>query len=272
MIRSDFHIHTTFADGKNTPEEMVLSAIDKGLRVIGFSEHSETPLDPSGGMKLGLEREYIAEIKRLREKYADKIRILCGIEADYDTDFLRDEYDYIIGSVHYLTVSGELYMLDYSPAETMRCINNAFGGDPLLYAKAYYEKLSGICEKTGADIVGHIDIITKFCERGVTLPSDSDQYLSSVKNAVSDIIKANGKIAFEINTGAIARGHRTRPYPSADVLSIIKNSGASVVINSDSHKADGIVSNFDIATELAASKGIKNGGFFLRGKEYIEQF
>lgn len=272
MIRSDFHIHTTFADGKNTAEETVLSAIEKGLTVVGISEHSETPFDPSGGMKLGLEREYIAEIKRLREKYADKIRILCGIEADFDTDFLRDEYDYIIGSVHYLTVGGELYMLDYSPAETMRCINDAFGGDPLLYAKAYYEKLSGVCEKTGADIVGHIDIITKFCERGIELHTDSAEYLSYVKNAVSDIIRANEKIAFEINTGAIARGHRTRPYPTADVLSIIKNSGANVVINSDSHTADGIVSNFDMAKELAASQGIKNGGFFLQSKEYIEQF
>ena len=29
MIRSNFHTHTTYCDGKNTAEEMVLAAIDK---------------------------------------------------------------------------------------------------------------------------------------------------------------------------------------------------------------------------------------------------
>ena len=33
----DLHMHTTFCDGKNTPEEMVLSAIDKGLETTLLS-------------------------------------------------------------------------------------------------------------------------------------------------------------------------------------------------------------------------------------------
>ena len=39
MIFEDFHTHTTFCDGKNTPEEMVLAAIEKGMPRIGFSGH-----------------------------------------------------------------------------------------------------------------------------------------------------------------------------------------------------------------------------------------
>jgi len=35
----DYHMHTTLSDGQNTHEEMVLSAIDKGLEEIGFSDH-----------------------------------------------------------------------------------------------------------------------------------------------------------------------------------------------------------------------------------------
>ena len=31
----DLHVHTTFSDGKNTPEEMILAALDKGLETIG---------------------------------------------------------------------------------------------------------------------------------------------------------------------------------------------------------------------------------------------
>ncbi|MBO5371040.1 MAG: PHP domain-containing protein, partial [Clostridia bacterium] len=39
MILEDLHTHTTYCDGKDSPEDMVKTAIEKGLRVIGFSGH-----------------------------------------------------------------------------------------------------------------------------------------------------------------------------------------------------------------------------------------
>jgi len=39
---SNYHTHSTFCDGKNTPEEIVLAAIDKGFDVIGLSGHGHT--------------------------------------------------------------------------------------------------------------------------------------------------------------------------------------------------------------------------------------
>ena len=42
MILTDLHVHTNYCDGKNTPEEMVLAAIEKGMECIGFSVHSYT--------------------------------------------------------------------------------------------------------------------------------------------------------------------------------------------------------------------------------------
>ena len=39
LIQSaDFHVHTTFCDGKNTAEEMVLAAIEAGFSVMGFPD------------------------------------------------------------------------------------------------------------------------------------------------------------------------------------------------------------------------------------------
>ena len=42
---ANFHTHTVFSDGKNTPEEVVLGALEKGFRGIGFSDHGYTPYD-----------------------------------------------------------------------------------------------------------------------------------------------------------------------------------------------------------------------------------
>ena len=47
MIRTDLHVHTTYCDGKNTPEEVVLSAIEKGVERLGFSGHAYTSFDES---------------------------------------------------------------------------------------------------------------------------------------------------------------------------------------------------------------------------------
>ena len=38
--KQNLHIHTTYAGGKDTPEEMVCEAIARGVDSIGFSEHS----------------------------------------------------------------------------------------------------------------------------------------------------------------------------------------------------------------------------------------
>ena len=42
MTTKDLHMHTVYCDGHDTPEDMVLSAIDKGLDTVGISAHSYT--------------------------------------------------------------------------------------------------------------------------------------------------------------------------------------------------------------------------------------
>ncbi|HBE40795.1 MAG TPA: histidinol phosphate phosphatase, partial [Bacteroidales bacterium] len=37
--RTDYHIHTTFSDGKALPEEYIAPAIAAGISELGFSEH-----------------------------------------------------------------------------------------------------------------------------------------------------------------------------------------------------------------------------------------
>lgn len=38
--KQNLHIHTTYADGKDKPEDMVIEAVCRGFDSIGFSEHS----------------------------------------------------------------------------------------------------------------------------------------------------------------------------------------------------------------------------------------
>ena len=45
MTKANYHTHTTWCDGKDTPEAVVAAAIDKGFSAIGFSSHSMLPED-----------------------------------------------------------------------------------------------------------------------------------------------------------------------------------------------------------------------------------
>ena len=66
----NLHIHTTYCDGKDTIEEMILTACEKGFRSIGFSSHSFMYDSLLSQQKL---EDYKQEIATLKKKYADKI-------------------------------------------------------------------------------------------------------------------------------------------------------------------------------------------------------
>ena len=118
---SNFHTHSTFCDGKNTPEEIVVAAIGKGFDAIGFSGHGYTPYSPGYCMKDT--DGYIAEVGRLKEKYKTEIKICLGAEEDAFYPVERDRFDYIIGSAHYFLVDNKYYPIDSSPDCLKKCLD-----------------------------------------------------------------------------------------------------------------------------------------------------
>ena len=117
---ANYHTHSTYCDGKNTLEEIVLYAIENGCPSIGFSGHGYTPFDLRYCMKET--EKYIEEVSRLKNKYNGKIEIYCGIEEDAFSYIKRDDYDYIIGSSHYIYKNGEYYPIDSSYERFKKCL------------------------------------------------------------------------------------------------------------------------------------------------------
>ena len=244
MMYSDLHTHTTFSDGKNTPEEMVLSAIEKGLKTIGISDHSVTAFDSSYCMKAEQISDYIKEIERLKEKYRDKIEVLCGIEQDLYSPKVDYKFDYIIGSVHYIKVQDNYVPVDLSAQVLKDAAEKYFGGDIFPLIEEYYRAVSTVAVETGADIIGHFDLITKFQEKMLLFDENDQRYIKAWKLAVDKLIKAD--IPFEINYGAISRGYRTTPYPAKNIRDYIIKKGGRFVYSSDSHNASTIASFKDL--------------------------
>lgn len=239
-IQANFHTHTTFCDGKSTPEEIVLAAIDLGFKAIGFSGHGYTPFDTRYCMKDT--DGYLAEIARLRERYRGRIRILAGVEEDALAPVDRGRFQYLIGSSHYLTVGGRHLPVD-SGMDCFRACLEACGGDILTLAETYYSSFCRYIRVRLPDIIGHFDLITKYDEVGEPLFRDHVAYNRLARHYAAEA--AGSGCVFEVNTGAISRGYRTTAYPSEDILYLLRREDARLILSSDSHRADTLNTHFE---------------------------
>lgn len=252
MILRDYHVHTNLCDGKDSPEEVVISAIEKGFTALGFSGHN-TLRDEYWCMSRENTEVYRKEVSRLKEKYRDKLEILCGIEQDYYSEPATG-YDYIIGSVHCLKATdGSLIALDDTAQILKDAIDKHFGGDSLALAKEYFQTVSDVADKTGADIVGHFDLILKFEDKTPMFDSSHPEYIKAAIAAIDKLSEKN--VLFEVNTGAMARGYRKVPYPEAHLLRYIREKGCDVVITGDCHDCRYLGDGFKEALALVKECG-----------------
>ncbi len=251
MIKENYHTHTYYCDGKNSPEEMVEKAIELNFNVLGFSGHGHTDKDESYCMSLKNTKKYLEDIAVLKEKYKDKLLILSGIEQDIISTDDVSSFDYVIGSSHYIFREKKFYPVDGSIEEFENLLKEVYNGSFIEFAKEYYENVSEVCDITKCQIIGHIDLISKNFER--LNIKETDEYLSLVEKAIKKLVKYN--VPFEINSGAIARGYRTTPYPSENILKMIKNYGGKIIFSSDCHNKDYLNCYFDEAEKLAKKVG-----------------
>ncbi len=251
----NLHTHTTYCDGKDTPEQMIAKAMDRGHFSVGFSGHSYMHYAPEHSMSLDGTEEYKREIRALAEKYRGRIEVFCGLEFDMFSEIDLTGYDYLIGSVHYFVFGKEYVGFDRSGDVVKGIIDTYFGGNGIEYAKEYYRLLSKLPEYGKFDIIGHFDLITKHADNVKFFDADSKQY----RNAAIEAAEAlQGKIPFfEVNTGAIARGYRKTPYPAPFIVKELKRLGFGAVVSSDCHNGDFLDCSFDNAAELLRECGFK---------------
>ena len=86
MIIADCHMHSEFSADSSAPmEAMIMSAIDKGLKTICFTEHMDYDYLPQPGEPETLDftvdmQAYTNRLMQLKDMYANRIEVLYGIE------------------------------------------------------------------------------------------------------------------------------------------------------------------------------------------------
>ena len=253
--KSNLHTHSTFCDGRNSIEEMILAAIDAGFTSLGFSGHAPTQF-PDDDCQITDIDGYFNELETMKRKYTGRITIFKGLELESRVlggkrPVIDPRCDYTIGSDHLFWTPEGPFSVDYTPEEWNNALKVLKDVEKLM--ECYYEELVSFAQEVPFDIIGHVDLYTKFNEGGRFF-DENDPTLRKLALHYIDKLAATGKI-FEINTGAIGKEYRSTPYPAPFILKRLYQLKAPVIISSDSHNVRTISCYFDQAEKLLKDIG-----------------
>lgn len=254
-LECSVHCHTSLSDGAHTPAEMAKAAFESGIKVLGLSDHSYMP-----DAKFCLSKEnttrYRKEIAVLKEEYAGKMTILCGLEWDQQSEGDISAWDYTIGSVHRIVgpKTGKNYGVDSTKEELHQCLQE-FDGDGIAMAKKYYEAVVEVANKAPT-VLGHFDLLKKLNGNGEFFDESDLRYRALAMEALKC---AFSKVqVLEINTGGLARGYRDEFYPAPFLLEQWRELGGKVIITADAHNSNGLLFAYEQAAEFAKAAGFKH--------------
>jgi histidinol-phosphatase (PHP family) len=256
LFPADYHMHTPLCHhATGEPVDLAAHAVSIGLDEIGFSDHNPMRVDnyDEWRMNLGQLGNYIEAVDQARKSWP-QLSIKLAMEVDYlpgEEDWIRElrgmhEWDYFIGSVHYV----DRWAIDnpYDLSEWDR-------RDTYEIWAVYFERLTMAAESGLFEIIGHADLCKKFAR----YPSQDCSHLYRKFLAAA----AGTGTAIELNTAGLRKDCR-EIYPSLKILLLAKEAGVPITFGSDAHAPGEVGADFAAAVDLARQAGFTHALRFSR--------
>lgn len=248
---------------KNSLEEVVQAYIAAGYRWVGITEHMPPLNDhmryPDEAdakiTALALQEQftrYFTEVRRLQQKYADRIRLYCAFETETyhgSASFVRKlieatRPDYIVGSVHHvggigIDVSQELYEQARAKAGSLEH----------LYCE-YFDQQLAMMHELKPSVIGHFDLIRIF-DSNYTDTLELPAVWSRVERNLAYIAEQGFILDFNLRGFDKA----IEQYPSLPVLKLALQSGIAVVPGDDSHGVNSVGRNYERGIDVLKALG-----------------
>lgn len=217
---ANYHSHTPLCHhAVGEPRQYVETAIKRGLKILGFSDH--VPQPGASGMALGRMRMlpeqtdgYVKEVLSLKKEYEKDIEILLGFETEY----FRYNFQKLCRHLSQYPVDYMILGQHFVPNEE----HGVYIGDRRQapgFEDAYAELCCEAMETGLFSVLAHPDVINIAPEKDVAL-------LPVFKTA------ARLDIPVELNLLGLAED---RCYPRKNVFESVKEAGCKVILGCDAH-------------------------------------
>ena len=253
---ADYHTHTPLCHhAEGWPVDLARVAVKRGLGELGFADHNPMP-KPFDDWRMLIEElpQYLDAVAQSRAEFP-QLKIKLGLECDFiagQEHWIEElagmaEWDFLIGSVHYLPEGWEVDHPKYLSRHNYAAAPEIWES----YWRAYVA-----CIRSGLfDFVAHPDLPKKF---GVSPAGELRRYYEPAIAALAET-----GMAYEINTAGL-RKECAEQYPAAQFIHLARQAGVPVLINSDAHRPDEVGAGFELALGLARDAGYTETARFQR--------
>lgn len=248
MLPADYHMHTPLCrHAVGEPVEYAAHAIAMGLSEIGMSDHNPMEKDDFDEWRMRIDQldEYVEKVLKAKREFP-QLQIKLSLEVDYIPgyeEWIRDltnrhPWDYLIGSVHYVSESWDL--------DNPQKLSEWKKRDAFEVWTTYFERLTMAAESRLFDIIGHADLCKKFC----FYPQENCAHLFRA------FLKAASRnnTAIEINTAGLRKDCKEM-YPSPQIVQMAAEYQVPLTFGSDAHAPGEVGMNFTDAIDLAKKSG-----------------
>lgn len=256
----DTHMHCKFSgDSTAEPEDMILSAVQKGLDGICFTDHIDYDYPGPVSFQFPAE-EYFKTLEPLSMKYKNQITVHIGVELGlqphlkqrYEKFLTKGDFDQVIASSH--VVHGfDPYYPEFYKGKTEE--------------EAYHEYFESILENVlvfdDFDVYGHIDYVVRYG------PDKNANYTyEKYQDIIDEILKAliaKGK-GIELNMAGFKYG-LGHPHPTEAVLKRYRELGGEILtIGSDAHAPKQIAYDYHRLAGILKEAGFTHYTVFQKRK------
>ncbi len=249
----NYHTHTyrcKHADGD--VEDYVKVAIEKGITVLGISDHTPLPDNRWQEMRMKINEldDYGKEIERARGKYPE-IKILKGMECEYAVeydDFYRDEllgkrqFDYLIAGTHTFLSNGE-WVGVYGEITSKKRL------------KAYAEAIVQSMRSDLFAFVAHPDLFGNAYELWDEETIACSRYILEAAEDLQIPLEING---YGLRKDKIKTEQGLRcMYPWLPFWELASAYDINVIVNSDAHHPRDVVANIEEGLEIAKTYNLR---------------
>ena len=229
------------------PRAYAAEALKLGLTEIGFSDHSPMRQDDFDDWRMRFDQlgAYVEQVRQAQREHpglairlALEIDYLPGQEAWIRELAARHPWDYLIGSVHYVT---DHWAVD-NPAQVSLWQER----DVFEVWALYFERLVQAVESGLFDIIGHADLPKKFGH----LPAAD---LAPLFKRFLAAARRRG-VAVELSTGGLRKDCR-EIYPAPRWVRLMRQAGLPITFGSDAHAPEEVGFQFAEAVRIARAAG-----------------
>ncbi len=271
----DCHTHTQFSiDSEADINKCVERAAELGLAAYAITDHCECNAwypeehytDKSVHDSFNYRKDFygsVEAITELKEKYADKLNLICGVELGqimHDTKAAAiaasdERLDFIIGSVHQVRGEKDFFYIDYEKMSMDEIYN---------LLERYFNEVCELCRSDIPDVIGHLTYCLRYMKQRHNICPDISRFDDIIAESFR-ILAHSGK-GIEINTSGLRQGFGDT-FPDLRYVKLFRDLGGEIIsIGSDAHTIEDIAKGTAEGAEIAKLAGFNHLCYFKQRK------